>query len=341
MTTVQAWPSEALESDLPCPCCEGRVSTVLYAGLTDRVFGTAPGAWTLRRCRDCGAAHLDPRPDEASIGRAYDSYYTHGGDVSTWPTGARLRLLHAYLNDCWGYALEPALPLGRLVAMLVPQRAALTAREIRHLRSRPGGRLLDVGAGSGSFVALARRLGWDAEGLDPDPSAVETAQGRGVPVRHGTLADVPVDDGPFDAVTLSHVIEHLHDPQRELQRIRRLLVPDGRLWIATPNLDALGHRRYGRDWLGLDPPRHLILFTPDSLRRLLGRAGFKVAAVPRAAPSAWQTFEQSRAIREGRRPSFTGEIGKTLGRARLADLIAYASPRQAEEIVVVARPAAA
>ncbi|MDQ6732143.1 MAG: class I SAM-dependent methyltransferase [Actinomycetota bacterium] len=341
MNVADHWPSAELETDLSCPCCGARASILLYEGLSDRVFGTAPGVWTLRGCRDCGSAYLDPRPDEASIGRAYETYYTHEGDASTWPSGARRQLLHAYLNDRWGYALESALPFGRVIEMLVPQRTAVTAREIRHLPSRPGGRLLDVGAGSGAFVAFARHLGWDAEGLDPDPSAAESAQARGVAVRHGTLADVAEGGCPFAAVTLSHVIEHLHDPLRELQRIRRLLAPDGRLWIATPNLDALGHRRYGRDWLGLDPPRHLILFTPASLRRLLGRAGFEVAHVPRAAPNAWQTFDQSRAIRAGRRPSFAGDIAKKFDLAKLADLIAFASPGLAEELVIVAHPIAA
>lgn len=339
MTVVEPWPSGELERDLPCPCCEARASSVLYDGLTDRVFATAPGSWTLHRCLRCGSAFLDPRPDEASIGRAYESYYTHSDDGLPWPRGARLRLLHAYLNDRWGYALRPSLPFGRAVEALVPQRAAVTAREIRHLHSTPGGRLLDVGAGSGAFVDFARRLGWEAEGLDPDPSAVASAQARGVPVRQGTLAEVESEGREYDAVTLSHVIEHLHDPLRELRRIRRLLAADGRLWIATPNLDALGHRRFGRDWLGLDPPRHLILFTPASLRDLLRRAGFAVTLTPRAAPNAWQTFEQSRQIRSGRRPSFAGGIAKRFDRAKLADALAYARPQLAEEIVLVARPA--
>lgn len=341
MTVVDPWPSEDLETGLACPCCGARNSHVRYHGLTDRVFATAPGSWTLRGCDACGSALLDPRPTVASIARAYETYYTHGDDALPWPTGVRRRLLHAHLNDRWGYELSPSLPFGRIIEALVPQRAAVTAREIRHLPSRRGGRLLDVGAGSGAFVSLARSLGWDAEGIDPDPSAVHSAQARDVPVALGTLDDVSAGGRTFDAVTLSHVIEHLHDPLHDLQQIRGLLAPDGRLWIATPNLHALGHRRFGRDWLGLDPPRHLILFTPQSLRTMLTRAGFEVTHVPRAAPNAWQTFEQSRQIRAGRRPTFDGSIAKRLDRAKLADLFAFARPDLAEELVVVARPTSA
>ena len=92
------------------------------------------------------------------------------------------------------------------------------------------------------------RLGWDAEGIDPDAGAVATARDNGIPVTLGTLSDVvEKETGKFRAVTLSHVIEHLHDPVGELRRIHRLLAPGGRVWIATPNLQSLGHRLFRRD----------------------------------------------------------------------------------------------
>jgi SAM-dependent methyltransferase len=89
-----------------------------------------------------------------------------------------------------------------------------------------------------------------------------------------------VDEAPhpadsFDAVTLSHVIEHLHDPVESLAACLRLLKPGGQIWVATPNVEGLGHRRFGRDWFGLDPPRHLVIFTRRALDRALRSAGFE------------------------------------------------------------------
>ncbi len=295
------------------------------------------------RCTGCGAAYLDPRPTEASIGRAYETYYTHGSEGPSAPElgGARRLLLNSYLNAALGYELRPALPLGGVLEAIVPLRAAVAARELRHQRGNPGGRLLDVGAGDGTFVAQLRRVGWDAEGIDPDPTAVAAAREHGVPMTLGTLADPSLGGGAFDAVTMSHVIEHLHDPGRELRRIHRLLRPNGRLWIATPNLEALGHRLFQRDWMPLDPPRHLVLFTRSALDRLLRATGFEPESAPRPAPVAWQTFPQSVAIRAGQQrpmevdPASASRSVRT--RARIADRLGYSSPRHAEELVAIAR----
>jgi SAM-dependent methyltransferase len=343
VSSSEDWPRSELEEVASCPVCESSDRLLLHESLTDRVFGAAPGRWRLVRCTGCAAAYLDPRPTEASIGRAYETYYTHGSAGVSSPelTGARRLLLNSYLNARLGYELRPALPFGGMLEALVPLRTAIAARELRHQRGNPGGRLLDVGAGDGAFVAQLRRVGWDAEGIDPDPSAVAVAREHGVPMTLGTLADPSLVAGGFDAVTMSHVIEHLHDPGRELRRIHRLLRPNGRLWIATPNLEALGHRLFRRDWMPLDPPRHLVLFTRSSLDHLLRRAGFEPEPRPRPAPVAWQTFPQSAAIRAGQpRPTEIDPASASPSlrtRAKIADRLGHRSPGRAEELVVIAR----
>lgn len=335
----QAWPALDLERVRNCPACGSTRRSLLYDALSDRIFHAAPGTWRLISCSDCASAYLDPRPTEASIGRAYESYYTHGAEAIAAPGGPRAKLLNGYLNARWGYDLRPAAPFGRLVGALVPVRATIASREIRHQMRIPGGRLLDVGSGSGAFVAHARRLGWEAEGLDPDPIAVETARRNGIPSTLGRLSDLEELERAFESVTLSHVIEHLHDPVADLRRIHRILVPGGRLWIATPNLLALGHRLFGSQWRGVEPPRHLVLFTPDSLDRLLRSCGFTPLPLPRPAPTARVSFVQSAALRAGlpvydgaRKPSRS-----TVMAAAVADRLEYLVPRLAEELVTIAR----
>src|SRR5258708_36641931 len=97
-----------------------------------------------------------------------------------------------------------------------------------------------------------RRLGGDAEGVDVDPLAVENARARGLPVRLGDLAAQRYPADHFDAIYMSHVIEHVHDPVALLSECRRVLKVGGRLVALTPNVESWGHRRFQRAWAPLD-----------------------------------------------------------------------------------------
>ena len=101
----------------------------------------------------------------------------------------------------------------------------------------------------------------------------------------------------YDAVTMSHSIEHVHDPVGWLAEARRVLRPRGRLALATPNAHSLLHRRFGRHWFPLEPPRHLHLFNRRALASALRKAGFGRFRVFTSARDAVGVFLASRAIR--------------------------------------------
>ena len=281
--THETWPAADLESMPLCPVCSGQERTPLFADLTDRVFGVAPGKWALYRCSGCESAWLDPSPNRDTIGKAYESYYTHiaEDDVAAQPRSALIRQLHAWQNDYknhrYGLVRTPAGFGGRWLVPLLPSLRAKVNTQCRHLQRPPadGGRLLDVGFGNGGFLKLASEMGWNAEGIDFDPKAVEVARARRLNVRCASAADLSAHAEQYDVITISHVIEHVHDPLNLLRDLYRLLKPGGRLWLDTPNLSSLGARRFGRNWRDLDPPRHLVLFTPTSLRMSLGKVGFQ------------------------------------------------------------------
>jgi SAM-dependent methyltransferase len=339
---LASWPADGLEHVASCPACGSGARAVLHDELEDRTFRSAPGRWRLLRCGGCGSAYLDPRPTRATVGLAYRTYFTHEEDPGAAATadGARAALANGLLNARWGYSAEPATRLGTVAGRLLPARGALVARSVRHLPATPGGRLLDVGSGSGSFVAQMARLGWQAEGLEPDPQAVAVARNAGLTIAAGSVDDLEpraAADG-FDAVTLSHVIEHLHDPESALHRIWSVLRPGGTLWVATPNLRSLGHRRFGRDWLALDAPRHLTLFHRTSLESLLRRCGFETLPAPRPTSEAALTFGPSAAIRAGRPTAEGPERPRAIrALAAVADFVAARDPDVAEELVVLAR----
>jgi SAM-dependent methyltransferase len=245
---------------------------LLHDGLEDRIFRAAPGRWQLWRCASCRCAYLDPRPTRESIASAYATYFPRAtadaGNESA--AGWRAALWNGYLNRRYGYSFRPAARAGALILPLFPKRRWHAESTVRGLaKPRQPARLLDVGFGDASFLRAMQRAGWEVAGLEPDPAAVGAARETGLHVEQGSLEEAPFEPRSFDAITLSHVVEHLHDPVSSLRACLELLRPRGVLWVATPNLEGRGHQRFGRDWFGLDPPRHLVLFTRRGLERAL------------------------------------------------------------------------
>jgi 2-polyprenyl-3-methyl-5-hydroxy-6-metoxy-1,4-benzoquinol methylase len=277
---------------------------LLYEELTDCTFNVAPGKWTLYRCIHCGSAYLDPRPTVDTIGLAYANYYTHAAEDTPEgrPKNPLVRLLHAWVNDHvnarYGLHRKPTAFGGRWLVPLVPSFLAKSDAKMRHLKPPPagGGRLLDVGFGNGNFLKIADEMGWSAEGIDFDVKAVEVAQARGLKVSCSTTAELSAHHESYDVITLSHVIEHVHEPIALLRELYRLLKPGGFLWLETPNIDSLGSTRFQRHWRGLEVPRHLTLFNPTSLCESLSHAGFKQIEQQWHGMAVFSLYAESAAI---------------------------------------------
>lgn len=284
-----AWPEEELERVKQCPVCGSSDREVMHEGLVDQVFFCAPGQWTLHRCQKCSSGYLDPRPSRDSIGLAYQQYYTHGSaderkSASDLNGIHRLRrkIANGYRNVRYGTNYQPASTFSSWMFYLVPSYKRILDREMRHLpKLPPDGKLLDIGCGDGGFLKRAEEAGWKAKGIDPDPQAVEVAQNSGLDVKQGGVEILENERELYDVITLSHVIEHAHDPRAMLVACHRLLKSDGILWIETPNLNSIGHKRYGQSWRGLEPPRHLVLFSFESMKHALHVNGFRdIGAAP-------------------------------------------------------------
>lgn len=305
--TLAPWPIEDLETVELCPVCRASERALLHQGLTDRVFGCAPGAWTLYACLACGSAYLDPRPTLSSIGRAYAEYFTHTSDESIsaneLPKAKWLRraLANGYRNWRFGTRLAPATAWGVPLAFVVPGMRELLDVGYRYLpKADTGARLLDVGAGNGDFLEVAHSAGWVVQGVEPDAKAAAVCRDRGLDVRVGGIEQFAEERGRLDYITISHVIEHVHDPRLLLEQAFDLLKPGGGLYIDTPNVDAFGHKRYGDSWRGLEAPRHLVLFNWYSLERTLHDVGFiSLGRAPRTTVYA-QLAAESRALSQGR-----------------------------------------
>jgi SAM-dependent methyltransferase len=264
----------------------GTAGQVLHANLTDRLF-SAPGLWQLKQCPkpDCGLVWPDPAPLEEDLGLAYQMYYTHPEPA----TG-----LKGMIYWLCGRAYWTAISIPAILTGLHKERRAFTRMFLAEL---PPGRLLDVGCGDGQFLHLMAQHGWKGSGLDFDAAAIEVGRKKyGLELQVGDFQTAKFDRGDFDAVTMSHVIEHVPDPIGCLAKCRDLMRPGGRLVVSTPNNRSLGHQRFKQSWRGLEPPRHLHIFAPQLLAECARRAGLKVVRAGSTAVNADYVANASLAI---------------------------------------------
>lgn len=304
--------SWSLESVDACPVCGARERQVLYRDLTDRLHQSSSACWSLYACARCRSAFLDPRPTPESIHLAYASYHTHQAPADPTFVGFH-RFQHAlangYRNWRYGSRNEPALALGIPLALLSIERRSRFDRGFRYLpRAHAGARVLDVGFGNGAFMETAASAGWQVAGADFDPKVIRRVADLGFEVRQGGIEVFADQPRSFDAITMAHVIEHLHRPLEALARAFELLRPGGRLYLDTPNIASLGHRWFGADWRGLEPPRHLVLFNWSSLRLALKETGFvAIRSLPdRSHYNVRGMLASSRALRGASDARLTG-----------------------------------
>ncbi len=149
--------------------------------------------------------------------------------------------------------------------------------------------MLDIGGGAGNRARVLARLGYGVTVVEPDPA--QAAHARTQLAGVATVCDVGIEDLPpdmalFDAALLSHVLEHLSDPDAVLRDVRQRLRPGGTLVVMVPNAGGFEARAFRGRWHAWEPARHRWHFTRVGLRRLVAQAGF--AAVDVRVAGGWR-----------------------------------------------------
>ena len=249
-----------------------------------------PGEFIYAECDQCGAVYQDPMPTLAMIASFYpDNYDPYKQDK----TKGKNALEKSVLQTIYGYQhLHTLIPgwFGKC-AGLIGYRDSIPFTE--------GGRLLDIGCGGGNFLLSMQKLGWQAEGVEFNETAVKTCQQAGLNVYHGDLAQAAFEDNTFDVVTARHVIEHIPDPVSFASEIFRILKPGGLMVLKTPNSLALARHWFGTNWFANDVPRHLILFSMKTLQFLAKKHGFKGKTIrtfstPKIILNSWDYLRKTK-----------------------------------------------
>lgn len=246
----------------PCLFC-GAATRPYLDDVVDNRFG-APGVWHVRACDACGGRQTSPRPDGATLKRLYEAHYNYGGKTDGNYASAREKFLFS--------------PFYKLLL-------AIDGDISFHGRMGTG-RLLDIGCNEGRGLALYTRNGFAAEGLELNSNAAATARARGFAVHEKLVEDFEPAE-KYDVAVLSNVLEHTLDPRDALKHVKRILKPDGQVWISLPNVDSALAKRYGRDWVNWHVPFHIVHFSESRLRRLLTETGFEIVESKAITPALW------------------------------------------------------
>ena len=231
-----------------CPLCG---SANIDHCLTVKDHTVSRESFDIMHCSNCSGRFTQDVPSPAYIGKYYQSadYISH--------TDTREGIVNKLYHQVRKITLNQK------------------KRLVEQVTARKKGKLLDVGAGTGLFVQTMRKAEWQVIGLEPDAGARKLAANMNINLDDpATLFTLP--DASFDAITLWHVLEHVHELHQYLDQCRKLLAASGKLIVAVPNYTSADARHYGSNWAAYDVPRHLYHFSPAAMQMLMNKHDFRL-----------------------------------------------------------------
>lgn len=190
--------------------------------------------FSLRECKECFFVSLEPLPDDQVLKKYYSREYWHEDDTP----GSK------YLN------------------LLFTLRMSGVLQELKRLIPA-NGRILDWGAGDGSFVRLLNKKGFNSFGIDSFSPACDEKK-----IFTSTIHNTPFSSQFFDCITSFHVLEHLKDLKGSVRSAFNLLKPGGIFVCEVPNISSFQYKLFGKKWQPLEIPFHVNHFSPDTLSKL-------------------------------------------------------------------------
>lgn len=292
-----SFPNEWLEEVHQCALCGSADAQTWLAATCEEHPGVE---FQIMQCRQCALRYLTPRPVIGRVAAYYaENYYSY----VFHPMRSRRHMLKMATWRLLGM-LPASGRAGGLRSLI--RRAMLALRgPVAHWTlpaPRDGSRFLDLGSGAGDRLEIARELGWTTCGIDFGLQSLSALRNRGHMAVAANIQTIPLAAETCRYVNLSHSLEHVHDPLAVLSECHRVLQPGGIANILVPNAAGWGVETYGINYRGLDVPRHLYHFTPDTLEKVAVAAALRPVAL-NTEPNAWVLQESQKLADGGPLPS--------------------------------------
>lgn len=289
-----------------CPVCE---SAGIQQVLTAKDYTVSGELFNIWQCANCSLRFTQNIPAASDIGRYYKSeqYISHS---------------------------ETSRGLINWLYLRVRKFTLTTKRRFIEDETRiKKGSLLDVGAGAGAFVHYMKESGWAVEGVEPDPQAIARAESEyGIRLRPSPEL-FNYKQSSFDAITMWHVLEHVHDLHEYVRHLKNICKPGGKIFIAVPNYTSFDADHYGSAWAAYDVPRHLYHFSPASMLALMKKHG---CTIEKMQPMWFDSFYVS-LLSEKYKTGHTNLISGCWSGLR-SNLKASSNKRRASSIIYVINP---
>jgi 2-polyprenyl-3-methyl-5-hydroxy-6-metoxy-1,4-benzoquinol methylase len=229
-----------------CPLCK---SGLFLNHNEVRDFSVSKEKFLLCKCTSCSLIFTNPRPDTKDIAKYYQSedYISHQNKTTNF-----VNLLYKGVRN---------FTLKKKVSWL-------------NKYSDDKGSLLDIGCGTGFFLSAAKKNGWKTTGIEPNKIARKIAAKKKLKIQE-SLEDIKKDQ-KFDAISLFHVLEHVHDLRKTGKKIVSHLNETGRVFIAVPNIESYDAVSYGTNWAAWDVPRHLYHFNQKTIQTFADEVGLEI-----------------------------------------------------------------
>jgi 2-polyprenyl-3-methyl-5-hydroxy-6-metoxy-1,4-benzoquinol methylase len=235
-----------------CPIC---FSEKIASQLIAKDHTVSQKKFAIWHCTNCTARFTQDVPEQNAIGPYYqsDNYISHS-DTKKGFINALYHLVRRRTLD---------------------KKKRLVTSQVGMMK----GEILDIGCGTGAFLNTMKMAGWSITGLEPDETAREKAITlyRINPQPPEKLFELNI--GSFNAITMWHVLEHVHQLHAYIKQLEKLLMPQGKIFIAVPNYTSKDAEMYKENWAAYDVPRHLYHFSPASMEQLLSTYNLKTTVL--------------------------------------------------------------